>query len=96
MNTEPLQADEWCDRCAKRLTELDQDISSDEAQQIAHDVHAFERTRAMEPEGAADFVASEMSRPEHVRFERRSVDRKQSRPFLRGILRMLTPGAPSA
>jgi hypothetical protein len=96
LNTEPLQADEWCDRCAKRFTELDHDISSDEAQQVAHDVHAFERTRAMNPEVAADFVAFEMSHPGRSRFERRSVDRKQTRPFLKGILRMLTPGAPAA
>lgn len=96
MNTEPLQTDEWCDRCAKRFTELDHDISGDEAQQIAHDVHAFERTRAMGPEGAADFVAFEMSHPGRSRIERRSVDRKQSQPLPKNILHMLTPGAPGA
>jgi hypothetical protein len=93
MKTEPLHADEWCDRCAKRFTELDQNISYDEAQQIAQDVCAFERTRAMNPEAAANFVAFEMSRPDRALFERRSVDRSQQQPFLSKVLRVLTPGA---
>lgn len=93
MKTEPLYADEWCDRCAKRFTELDRNISSDEARQIAQDVYAFERTRAMNPEAAANFVALEMSRPDRARFERRSVDRSQRQPLLRKVLRILTPGA---
>lgn len=92
MKTEPLYHDEWCDRCATRLTEIDRDISSEEALQIAQEVFAFERTRAMNPEAAADFVSFEMSRPDRGRFERRSVDRPQRQPFLRKFLRILTPG----
>lgn len=95
MKTEPLHDDEWCDRCAKRFTELDQNISGDEAQQVAQDVYAFERTRAMIPEAAADFVAFEMGRPDRARFERRSVDRTQAQPFLKKMQPILTPGAPA-
>jgi hypothetical protein len=93
LKPDPLDPAEWCDRCAKRFTELDLNISKAEAQELAQDVYAFERTHVMNPEAAANFVAHEMSRPDRVRFERRSVDRSQRQPFLKRILRILTPGA---
>ncbi len=96
MNTEPLDADKWCDRCAKRFMELDTELAPSDAQQAAQDVYAFERTRAMRPEAAATFVAYEMSRPNRARFERRSVDRSPPQPLLKKILRVLTPDTPGA
>ena len=80
MNTEPLSADQWYERCANRFVHLDPQLAASDAQQTAQDVYAFERTRAMGPEAAADFVAAEMQRPDRARFERRSVDRSASRP----------------
>ena len=65
----------WRSRCAQRMAELDPDLTRSEAERLARDVHAFERTRAMEPEAAAEFVSIEMSRPERAPFERRSVPR---------------------
>ena len=97
MKPEPLESTEWCDRCARRLVELDRQLTTNEAQAIAEDVYDFERTRVMEPEAAADFVATEMRRPDRQRFERRSADRPQRRPILKSILRFLaTPSASPA
>ncbi|MGZ5216080.1 MAG: hypothetical protein ACXWCV_17810 [Caldimonas sp.] len=94
MKPVPLDSDDWCERCAKRLAELDRNLSQDEADEVAEDVYAFERTRAMAPETAADFVATEMARPDRSRFERRGADRPARRPVLRSILRLLaTPRA---
>lgn len=90
MKTEPLAADEWRQRCARRITELDDEILPDEAESIAADFYEFERTRAMGPESAADFVAAEMARPEAPKFERRSPGRPANAPLLRSILRYLT------
>ncbi len=70
-----LDAADWRDRCAQRIAELDQDLSRIEAERLARDVWAFERTRAMSPEEAAEFVAVEMSRPDRAPFERRSTAR---------------------
>ncbi len=72
---EVLDASVWCERCADRIVALDDEISAAEARRIARDVHAFERTRAMEPEAAADFIAEEMNRVDGSRFERRLVSR---------------------
>ena len=69
-----LPSDEWIARCALRIRQVEQDIASDEARRIANDLRRFERTAAMEPEAAVDFVASELGRPNH-RFERRSSPR---------------------
>ena len=66
---------DWRNRCAQRIAELDQDLSRIEAERLAKDVWAFERTRAMSPEAAAEFVAIEMSRPDRAPFERRAVAR---------------------
>lgn len=68
----PLPQSVWLDRCAKRIVELDLDIGAAEARRIAHELQSFERTGAMAPEAAVDFVATELSRPRPGRFERRS------------------------
>ena len=70
-----LEAADWRNRCAQRIAELDNDLSRIEAERLAKDVYAFERTRAMSPEAAAEFVAIEMSRPDRAPFERRSAAR---------------------
>jgi len=85
-----IEAEEWRERCARRIRELDPNISESEAQTVAQDVYAFERTRAMQPEGAADFVDEQMNRTEPPRFERRSKDRAEHAPLMRSILRYLT------
>ena len=72
---ETLDSTDWRVRCARRIAELDQDITRSEAERLARDVYAFERTRAMSPEEAAEFVAVEMNRPDRAPFERRSVAR---------------------
>jgi hypothetical protein len=71
----------WRSRCAQRIAELDQDIPRIEAERLATDVYAFERTRAMSPEAAAEFVSAEMARPDRAPFERRA----QSRVSPRGV-----------
>jgi hypothetical protein len=72
---EKIDSNDWRERCARRIAELDQEISRSEAERLAKDVYAFERTRAMSPEAAAEFVAVEMTRPDRAPFERRSVAR---------------------
>jgi len=75
LKMEALDPTAWRSRCAQRMAELDPDLTRSEAERLAKDVYAFERTRAMEPEAAAEFVSIEMSRPERAPFERRSVPR---------------------
>ncbi len=70
-----LDSADWRNRCAQRIAEIDQDLSRVEAERLAKDVYAFERTRAMSPEAAAEFVAVEMSRPDRAPFERRATAR---------------------
>ena len=65
---------EWIQRCALRIMQLDQNIADAEAFGLARDIGEFERTSAMAPEAAVDFVASELARPA-PRFERRSESR---------------------
>lgn len=72
---EAVDSTVWCERCAQRIAVLDGEISDAEARRLARDLHAFERTRAMAPETAADFIASEMGRDGRSRFERRSTPR---------------------
>lgn len=90
MKTPSIPADEWRERCARRIRELDDEISEAEAETVAQDVYDFERTRAMAPEEAADFLAEQMSQVEPPRFERRSKKRSENAPFVRSILRYLT------
>ncbi len=77
MQTEPgaLEWDAWCERCARRLAALDDAMTTAEARRLAKDVYAFERTRAMGPDNAAEFVAHEMTRPDRGPFERRAAPR---------------------
>ena len=79
---EHLEPADWCRRCARRLGELDETILPGEARDMAKDLHAFERTRAMAPEQAAEFVAAEMANTERQPFERRAVDRHAAAPSL--------------
>lgn len=76
---EALDADTWRSRCAQRISELDDDISRIEAERLAKDVYAFERTRAMAPEAAAEFISAEMARPDRAPFERRATPRQPAR-----------------
>ena len=89
-----ISAVEWRERCARRVRELDRQISESEAETVAQDVYDFERTRAMLPEDAADFVAEQMSQSEPPRFERRSKKRAESPPLMRSILRYLREAKP--
>jgi hypothetical protein len=75
MVLQTLPMNVWLDRCGRRITELDQEIADDEARSIARDMHHFERTRAMEPEAAAEFVAAQLASAGAARFERRHVSR---------------------
>lgn len=86
----PLSATEWRERCARRIRDIDENITESEAETVAQDVYDFERTRAMQPEEAADFVADQMSQTEPPRFERRSKERSDTAPLMRSILRYLT------
>ena len=74
---EDIDPASWRSRCAQRMAELDADLTRSEADRLAKDVHAFERTRAMAPEAAAEFVSIEMSRPDRAPFERRAAARPQ-------------------
>jgi hypothetical protein len=76
---EALDPNAWCIRCAQRISELDPDISRIEAERLAKDVYAFERTRAMSPEAAAEFISVEMARPDRAPFERRATPREPAR-----------------
>ncbi len=71
MSEQDPNADEWCARCARRVRDIDPQLSESEAMEIARDFSAFERTAKMAPEAAADFVHAEMGRSESPRFERR-------------------------
>ena len=72
-------ANRWILRCAARVVEIDAELSREEALEMARCMHDFERTGAMEPEAAADFVASEMRKSGRTRFERRSAPRTSAR-----------------
>jgi hypothetical protein len=73
---ETLPARIWLDRCARRISEIDEEIAEGEARRIARELHKFERTRAMEPEVAVEFVAAQLAHPGGERFERRSASRR--------------------
>jgi gamma-glutamyl:cysteine ligase YbdK (ATP-grasp superfamily) len=72
---ENLEPQVWLERCARRIGEVDQEIADPEARRIARDLHKFERTRAMEPEAAVDFVAMALANPGRTPFERRRTHR---------------------
>jgi hypothetical protein len=60
----------WIAECAGRIAEVDPQMAADEALQLAQDLQRFERTAAMTPAAAVEFVMQEMARP-GGRFERR-------------------------
>ena len=91
MNGAADHSNEWCARCARRISELDPELSQEEANEIASEFQAFERTSRMGPQAAAEFVVAEMARPDPPRFERRSSDRSPHTPILRYLSRLLTP-----
>lgn len=70
----PEEAEAWHDRCAQRLQQIDPELPFPDARRVALDLWGFERTRAMPPEAAADFVSREMQAP-RPRFERRASPR---------------------
>ena len=75
-----LPTDIWLERCERRLSELEDDIADTEARRLARQLHEFERTRAMAPEEAANFVAERLANlaspnKESARFERRQTHR---------------------
>jgi hypothetical protein len=73
MNT--LTPPEWMARCASHLRQIDPHLSGDDATGLANEFFRFQRTAAMTPEAAADFVAAEIARGQ-PRFERRSTTRE--------------------
>ena len=72
---ETLPSGLWLARCARRIGEIDAQIAEPEAKRIARDLHKFERTRAMQPEVAVEFVCGELAKPDRVPFERRRDNR---------------------
>ena len=68
---ENLPRSVWLERCARRINQVDQEIADAEARRLARELHKFERTRAMEPEAAVDFVAMNLADPQRAPFERR-------------------------
>jgi hypothetical protein len=65
----------WITRCARRISEVDIEIAEAEARRLARDIKRFERTGAMAPEDAVDFIAREMANPHRGPFERRKTHR---------------------
>ena len=65
----------WVERCARRITQVDADIDEAEARRLARDFHKFERTRAMQPEAAVDFIARHLADPAGAPLERRRTHR---------------------
>ncbi len=64
----------WREHCARRLQKLDPDLGAFDARRIAGELWSFERTRAMSPDDAAEFVNREMQ-ADAPRFERRLTPR---------------------
>ena len=73
--TETLEPSVWIERCARRISEVDQEIIDAEARRLAREMLRFERTRAMPPEAAVDFVAMQLANPGRAPFERRRTNR---------------------
>ena len=62
----------WLERCRARILEVTPQLSAEEAIEIARSMRGSERTGAMEPEAAVDFVVAEMRQDVPPRFERRA------------------------
>jgi hypothetical protein len=69
-----LPTSQWIERCASRILQVEHGVDKVEARKLARELRRFERTAAMVPEEAVDFVAQELARP-HPRFERRLAER---------------------
>jgi hypothetical protein len=69
------RSDAWVRVCASRIVQIEPQLAPDEAMRIALTMLRSERTAAMSPEVAADFVAAEMSKARSPSFERRSAAR---------------------
>jgi hypothetical protein len=65
----------WIQRCRAKLVETDPKLTMDEAADVASAMWSFERTGAMEPEAAVDFVWRRMQLDPPGKFERRSAVR---------------------
>ncbi len=75
MHDEPIARDEWATRCARRITEVAEDIAASEARRIALDMRQVERLAAMQPEEAVAFVQRQLAAERPDRYERRSASR---------------------
>jgi len=51
----------WIERCAWYLVRAVPDFAPDEANTLARKIYEFERTSAMPPEAAVDFVAQQIA-----------------------------------
>jgi hypothetical protein len=72
-----LPPSDWVTRCIQQIRLIDPDLTEEEAAEVAQQLLSFERTGAMPPEEAVDFVASELAGPA-PRFERRSPSRSST------------------
>ena len=67
-----LEEAAWLERCRARILAVTPDLSAEEAAEVARSMRSSERTAAMEPEAAVDFVVSQMRQDVPPRFERRA------------------------
>ena len=65
----------WLTRCIRQIRLVEPELNEKEAADVAQHLFSFERTVAMPPEKAVEFVVSELAGPS-PRFERRSVARR--------------------
>ena len=65
----------WLAQCEARIAQVEPSLSVTERQRLARAMLEFERTGAMSPEAAVDFVVSQMSKSERDLLERRSARR---------------------
>lgn len=82
MNATPsnkLPRADWVARCIQQIRLVEPGLTEGEAADVARQLHRFERTGAMAPEDAVEFVISELAGPA-PRFERRSASRLSASP----------------
>ena len=65
----------WLALCEVRIAQVEPSLTLAERQHLARSMLEFERTGAMPPEAAVDFVVSQMSKSERDLLERRSARR---------------------
>ena len=68
---------DWLVRCIRQIRLVEPELNEEEAADVAQQLFSFERTVAMPPEKAVEFVISELAGLT-PRFERRSVPRMSS------------------